>query len=229
MTRDAKLQALQEKIGYQFSDRSLLERAFTHKSRGDGQPGFAHNERLEWLGDRVLGLMAAERLFERQGRAEEGELTRQFNAVVSGKNCAEAARSIGMAELMVVSRGFSADAVAENDSILGDAFEALMAALWLDGGRPAVQGLFELAWEAGQQEPSGLHRNPKSALQEWAQKRGFPPPVYQVLERDGPDHAPRFVIEVKAGTHVATAEGSSKQNAERAAAQALLKQGGLRV
>ena len=71
MTRDAKLQALQEKIGYQFSDRSLLERAFTHKSRGDGQPGFAHNERLEWLGDRVLGLMAAERLFERQGRAEE--------------------------------------------------------------------------------------------------------------------------------------------------------------
>ena len=104
-----------------------------------------------------------------------------------------------------------------------------MAALWLDGGRPAVQGLFELAWVAGQQEPSGLHRNPKSALQEWAQKRGFPPPVYQVLERDGPDHAPRFVIEVKAGTHVATAEGSSKQNAERAAAQALLKQGGLRV
>ena len=228
MTRQAQLHALQDKLGYQFKDKALLERALTHKSRGDGQPGFMHNERLEWLGDRVLGLMAAERLFHLHGSAEEGELTRQFNAIVSGKNCAQAARELEMTHLVEVSRGLSADAVAESDSILGDAFEALMAALWLDGGRDAVEGLFERAWVIGQQ-PSGAPRNPKSALQEWAQKRGLATPLYTVLERDGPDHAPRFVVEVKAGAFVAQAQGSSKQNAERAAALALLKQGGLSV
>ncbi|GIU65862.1 ribonuclease 3 [Candidatus Phycosocius spiralis] len=222
------MRALQARLGYEFKDKALLERALTHKSRGDGQPGFMHNERLEWLGDRVLGLMAAERLFHMYARAEEGELTRQFNAIVSGKNCAQAARELDLTHLVEVSRGLSADAVAESDSILGDAFEALMAALWLDGGRHAVEGLFELVWVSGQ-TPSSGSRNPKSALQEWAQKRGLSTPFYKVVERDGPDHAPRFVVEVKLGTLVARAQGSSKQNAERAAALALLKQGGLGV
>jgi ribonuclease III len=228
MTRPARLAALQRQLGHEFADIKLLERALTHKSRGDGQRGFAHNERLEWLGDRVLGLLAAERLFSQNQGAEEGELTRRFNAIVSGKNCADAARELGIADVLVLSRGFSAEAVVENDSILGDAFEAIMAALWLDGGRAAAAALFEIVWTLGNSAREH-HPNPKSALQEWAQKRGLPAPQYVVLERDGPDHAPRFLVEVETGGKTAQAEGTSKQNAERAAASALLNQGGLHV
>ena len=228
MTRAARLIAFEGRLGYQFKDKALLERALTHKSRGDGQRGFAHNERLEWLGDRVLGLLAAERLFGENIGAEEGELTRRFNAIVSGKNCAEAARLLDVADVLNMSRGFSPEAVQENDSILGDAFEAIMAALWLDGGREAALNLFACAWDAGT-SPHDHHGNPKSTLQEWAQKKGLPSPVYKVLERDGPDHAPRFVIQVEAGGKIAQAEGSSKQNAERGAAIALLNKGGLHV
>jgi ribonuclease III len=226
MTRAASLDAFEDRLGYHFKDRALLERALTHKSRGDGQRGFAHNERLEWLGDRVLGLLAAERLFSENLGAEEGELTRRFNAIVSGKNCADAARTLDVAAVLNLSRGFSPEAVLENDSILGDAFEAIMAALWLDGGREAAVKLFVRAWDEGT-TLRDHHRNPKSALQEWAQKKGLPAPHYGVLERDGPDHAPRFVVQVIAGGKSAQAEGSSKQNAERAAAIALLTEGGL--
>jgi ribonuclease III len=166
MTRPTRLAALERQLGHVFADRKLLERALTHKSRGDGQRGYAHNERLEWLGDRVLGLLAAERLFNENLGAEEGELTRRFNAIVSGKNCADAARELDIADLLVVSRGFTVETVAENDSILGDAFEAIMAALWLDGGRAATAGLFEVVWTLGH-TLADHHRNPKSALQEW--------------------------------------------------------------
>jgi ribonuclease III len=228
MTRATRLQALETRLGQTFKDRALLERALTHKSRGDGQRGFAHNERLEWLGDRVLGLLAAERLFEQNKGADEGELTRRFNAIVSGKNCAVASRKLDIGDLLVVSKGFNAATVLENDSILGDAFEAIMAALYLDGGRAATHNLFELAWQAGS-ETRGAHPNPKSALQEWAQKRGFPSPNYEVLERDGPDHAPRFVVKVIVNGKSAIAEGSSKQNAEQSAANALLDEGKLNV
>jgi ribonuclease III len=223
MTRAARLSALEARLGYVFKDQSLLERALTHKSRGDGQRGFAHNERLEWLGDRVLGLLTAERLFEQNGDADEGELTRRFAAIVSGKNCADAARQIEVATALTLSRGFSVEAVQENDSILGDAFEAIMAALWLDGGRPATAGLFELVWEKGTQAREPIS-NPKSALQEWAQKKGLAPPAYIVLDRDGPDHAPLFVVEATVGGLTAQAQGSSKQSAEQAAAATLLMQ-----
>lgn len=228
MTRTQSLDAFEARLGYQFKDRALLERALTHKSRGDGQRGFAHNERLEWLGDRVLGLLAAEKLFRENIGAEEGELTRRFNAIVSGKNCADASRALEIAPVLNLSKGFSNDDVQENDSILGDAFEAVMAALWLEGGREAADHLFTIAWEVGTATPT-QHRNPKSALQEWAQKKGLIAPIYRVLERDGPDHAPRFVVQVDAGGKSAQAEGSSKQNAERAAAIALLVNGGLNV
>ncbi len=226
MTRKQSLDAFEERLGYQFKDRVLLERALTHKSRGDGQRGFAHNERLEWLGDRVLGLLAAEKLFSENQGAEEGELTRRFNAIVSGKNCADAARRLDIAALLNISKGFRQEDILDNDSILGDAFEAIMAALWLDGGRDGANHLFAIAWDVGNATPS-QHRNPKSALQEWAQKKGLPAPLYVVLERDGPDHAPRFVVEVQAAGKSAHAEGTSKQNAERAAAIALLNEGGL--
>jgi ribonuclease III len=232
MSRDAALDALQERLAYRFKDRALLERALTHKSRGDGQPGFAHNERLEWLGDRVLGLKTAERLFTLHGREEEGALTKRFNAIVSGDNCAKAARLLGLHELIVVSRGLSDAAVRDNDSILGDAFEALMAAIWIDAGpsdqHNAIAQLYEVVWAQGTAGVTTI-KNPKSALQEWAQKRGLSPPTYEVLERDGPDHAPRFNIRATVGGKSVTAWGQSKQSAEREAALALLTGGALNV
>jgi ribonuclease-3 len=135
---------------------------------------------------------------------------------------------LGLVELMAVSKSISRASLAGNDSILGDAVEALIAACWLDGGRTAVGGLVDLVWQTGRASEEVGHRDPKNALQEWAQKRGLPAPLYEVVSRDGPDHAPNFVIEVQVGPHRGRAEGSSKQNAERAAAQFLLKQGGLR-
>lgn len=228
MTREPLLRALEEKLGHRFEDRALLERALTHKSRGDGQRGFAHNERLEWLGDRVLGLLTAERLFGENSSAEEGELTQRFAAIVSGKNCADASRNLELSEVLTMSRGFSKQDIEENDTILGDAFEAVMAALWLDGGRAATAKLFEIVWNAGTTK-SQSHPNPKSALQEWIQKKGLPTPRYTVLSRLGPDHAPQFEVEVRAGDLKAVAQGTSKQSAEQSAAALLLQQGKIHV
>lgn len=224
LPRDAALDALQARIGHVFSDRALLERALTHKSHGDGQRGHSHNERLEWLGDRVLGLLAAERLYADAPAAAEGELTRRFHAIVAGDTCAAAARELGMDRLVHVARGPGGQDLAGNHTVLGDAFEALMAALWLDGGRPAAAGLFAVVWElAG--HPAYRHANPKNALQEWAQKRGLPAPVYRVVERDGPDHAPVFTIEAEVDGRTARASGASKQAAQTEAARMLLATG----
>lgn len=214
---------LQDRLGHRFADESLLRRALTHKSAGDGQPGFAHNERLEWLGDRVLGLLAARHLFEVHARAEEGELTRQFNAVVNGRNCAEAARALGIGDLVDVARSLQGDTARDNDSVLGDAYEAVMAALYLDGGLAAAEPLFRRALDAARDTSLG-GRNTKSALQEWAQKRGLTPPVYTVTARDGPDHAPRFQVAVEVAGRRAEAWGASKQAAEQEAALGLIRQ-----
>jgi ribonuclease III len=227
MTRAAQVAALQARLGHVFKDQALLMRALTHKSAGDGVRGFAHNERLEWLGDRVLGLLAAERLFRLDPKAEEGELTRRFNAVVNGRTCAQAARDLGVDTLMAVSKSVGGTAQGtRNESILGDAFEALLGALYLEGGLEAASIAFEAAWSLGL-SGQGRDRNPKSSLQEWAQKRGRPAPAYAVLRREGPDHAPLFEVEVRVAGRAATAEGGSKQEAEERAARTLLTSGAL--
>jgi ribonuclease III len=226
MSRAAQVAALQARLGHAFKDQALLMRALTHKSAGDGVRGFAHNERLEWLGDRVLGLLAAERLFRMEPKAEEGELTRRFNAVVNGRTCAQAARDLGIDALVAVSKSVGGANVTRNDSILGDAFEAVLGALYLEGGFEAAHGAFEAAWAVGV-GGDGRDKNPKSSLQEWAQKRGRPAPVYAVLRREGPDHAPLFEVEVRVAGRVAAAEGGSKQEAEERAARTLLGSGAL--
>lgn len=214
------LDAFEARLGYTFSDRSLLVRALSHKSAGDGQPGFAHNERMEWLGDRVLGLLAAQDLFAAHGRDDEGVLTRRFHNIVSGSNCAGAARLLGVQDVLVVSRSIPREAVTANDSMLGDAYEALMAALYLDGGIEAARPLYDLAVQASRDDVVG---NAKNRLQEHLQKRGDAIPVYRVVGREGPDHAPVFTVEVEAAGHTALAEGPSKQAAEQVAAARLLE------
>jgi ribonuclease III len=215
------LAAFEARLGHRFADRSLLARALTHKSAGDGQPGFVNNERMEWLGDRVLGLLAAQDLFAAHGRDDEGVLTRRFHNIVSGTNCADAARLLGLQDVLLVSKSLSRETVAANDSMLGDAYEALMAALYLDAGIEAARPLYDLAVQASRGEQADA--NAKNRLQEWVQKRGQSVPVYSVIDRQGPDHAPVFTVEVAAGGTRALAEGSSKQAAEQLAAARLLE------
>lgn len=221
------LDAFQDRLGYRFRDPGLLRHALTHKSAGDGMRGFAHNERLEWLGDRVLGLLCARDLYARFPEAEEGALTRRFNGIVSGAACAQTARRLGFEAVITVTRGIAPDQVRNNDSILGDTFEAVLAALWLDGGLEAAAILYAHTGQSGADPLDG--RNPKNALQEWAQKRGHAIPAYTVTGRDGPDHEPRFEVEVAAAGRTARASGSSRQSAEQEAARTLIRQESLDV
>lgn len=214
------LAAFEARLGFVFKDQSLLARALTHKSAGDGLPGFANNERMEWLGDRVLGLLAAQDLFMAHGRDDEGILTHRFHNIVSGSNCADAARLLGIHEVLLVSKGLSRETVKGNDSMLGDAYEAVMAAVYLDSGIEAARPLYDLAVKASRE---GVGGNAKNQLQEYLQKRGQGIPLYRVIGRSGPDHAPIFSVEVEAAGHKAVAEGSSKQAAEQSAAARLLE------
>lgn len=212
------LAQFEQEIGYKFKNKENLQLALIHKSAGEGMAGFKSNERLEWLGDRVLGLMSARFIYTNYPSIEEGGLTRLFNNVVNGTNCAEAARKIGLDKYMHVSK--SIENVHGNDNVLGDAYEALIGAIYLDGGMDACQKLIDLAIECAKTGGNSA-KNYKSALQEWAQKRKFPSPAYEIISREGPDHAPNFLIKVCVDGKCAEANGSSKQAAEQIAAQIL--------
>jgi ribonuclease-3 len=220
---------LERKLGHRFSDRELLERALTHSSVGEGAKQVRDYERLEFLGDRVLGLLAAERLIELYPNAPEGELSPRLQALVNRDACARAARRMGVGPALRLSPGESKSGGREKDTILGDACEALIAAVYIEGGLEPVRAFFREFWAP---EFAAVDRprvkDAKSALQEWAQGRGRPLPVYAVLSREGPDHAPLFTVEVRVeGSAPISAEGKSRQEAEKAAATAMLKREGL--
>lgn len=221
--------ALERRLGHAFGDPALLQRALTHASVGEGGKTVPDNERLEFLGDRVLGLLVAERLCADDPEAPEGVLSRRLHALVDRDSCARVARRLGVGPALRLSPGETRTGGRDKDGILADACEALMAAVYLDGGLDAARAMFERAWAeelAGEgRSPGG---NPKSCLQEWAQGQGRPLPVYRVVRREGPDHAPRFVVEVSVeGLAPATAQGRSRQEAEKAAATAMLSREGL--
>jgi len=221
---------LEARIGYVFTDKSLIERALTHGSFAEGRKPILTYERLEFLGDRVLGLMTAEALFKLFGKAEEGALAPRLNSMVRKETCADVARAVDLGAALRIGRSEEKGGGRNKTSILGDACESLMAAIYLDGGRPAVQIFFDHHWgpriEALKAKPS----DGKSALQEWAAKAGHGVPRYQLTERSGPDHRPIFTVQVTV-TPLAPAvgEGGSKQAAERAAAEELLKREGQHV
>ncbi|MBB4631146.1 ribonuclease III [Sphingosinicella soli] len=204
-------------LGHEFADPKLLESALTH---GGGRK--RNYERLEFLGDRVLGCVVAAWLYHRFDETE-GELARRFAALVDKGTCAEVARAIGVPAIIRMEPAARQAGVHRSDNVLGDICEALIGALYVDGGLPVAEAFIRAQWAAHVDRRSTAPRDPKSALQEWAQGQRLPIPVYEVVERSGPDHAPSFRVRVTVrGYAPADADGSSKQEAEKQAAIALL-------
>jgi ribonuclease-3 len=216
--------ALQARLGHQFADPALLQEALTHGSAvGRAQRGVRTNERLEFLGDRVLGLVVAELLVRRFPDEPEGGLTPRFHALVTGPALAEMADEIGLGEALILSAS-EAGSGRRRPAILADAFEALLGALYLEGGLELAGGLVRRLVGPRLDGLRQVPREPKSTLQEWAQARALPLPVYTVVSREGPAHAPAFEIEVALeGCPPARASGPSKRQAEQAAAEAMLR------
>jgi ribonuclease-3 len=223
-SRAAAIADLEQRIGHSFIDRDLLERALTHASVGDGARAVSHYERLEFLGDRVLNLLAAETLMDQDAEAREGEMSRRLAALVNYQACARVARAIGLPPALRFSASASKVGARDLDSVLGDACEALIGAIYLDAGLATAGDFFRRFWA---EELLGLDealvRDPKTRLQEWAQGRGLALPAYRLVGREGPDHAPSFTVEAFIqGFDPERAQGRSKQEAEKAAALAML-------
>ena len=211
---------VRDKLGHKPKDLGLFERALTHSSLGRDS-----YERLEFLGDRVLGLVVGRWLYERFADEPEGQLSRRYNALVARETCAEIGRELGLPGLIRLGKQARDDGASDSGNVVGDVVEALIGALLLDGGLGAADAFIRRAWAPHLDRQSGAPIHAKSALQELAAARRLATPVYEIVARSGAQHAPRFTIRVairNAGE--ATAEGSSKQEAETAAAAALLEQ-----
>lgn len=219
-----KLTALERRIGYSFNDKALALLALTHASYGDGRRKREDNERLEFLGDRVLGLMTAHKLFE-MTPGNEGTLARKLNALVRKETCAAIAVEIGLGEALMMSPSEERQGGRDKPSILGDSCEALIAALYIDGGMSAAWAFYNEFWvDEIEKVTQKSMKDPKTELQERASASGGGIPIYTVLERSGPDHRPLFVIEVSCeAIGSAQGTGKSKKTAERYAARHLLE------
>ena len=215
------LRDLSQRLGHEFRDPSVLVRALTHGSRASGE---GDNQRLEFLGDRVLGLVMAEALLAADPKADEGRIAPRFNALVRRETCAEVARAIDLGAGLKLGRSEMIGGGRKKEALLADAMEAVIAAVYLDGGLEAARQMVLRLWGDRIAAAPEDARDAKSALQEWAQGRGLAPPSYDLISREGPDHAPRFVIEARLSTgELERAEGATKRVAEHAAAAALLK------
>ena len=221
MKLSADLLAFSGRIGHQFRQPDLLVRAVTHASISSmTRPD---NQRLEFLGDRVLGLAMAEALLRADSAASEGQLAPRYNALVRKETCADVAREIGLGDVLKLGRSEMMSGGRRKDALLGDALEAVIAAVYMDAGFEAAQAVVLGLWGdriAGVEADS---RDAKTALQEWAQARGLPPPVYIEQGRTGPDHQPVFTVEVRLENGaVERAAAGTKRQAEQAAAKTLL-------
>ena len=216
------MREFEDRLGYTFKNPDLLKRALTHASATT----IASNERLEFFGDRVLGLVIADKLYALYPGDPEGTLALKLNALVRSEACARAAEKVGMGEFLILANSESLSGGRRKSAILAGACEAVIAALYLDGGFDVARSFIEKNWEEQFESLSHDMRDAKTALQEWAQaKKGGSAPTYTLVKREGPDHAPRFVVEVSAaGQKSATGEGGSKREAEQAAARAMLAQ-----
>ena len=223
MKLSAALHAFQTRIGHDFSQPDLLIRALTHASFAT--PQRPDNQRLEFLGDRVLGLVMAEALLEADSAAPEGMLAPRYNALVRKETCAEIARAIGLGEVLRLGRSEMLSGGRRKQALLGDAMEAVIAAVYLDGGLDAANAMIRRLWGDRIHAVAEDARDAKTALQEWAQARGLEPPSYLDTDREGPDHAPLFTITAQLATgESASAQAKSKREAQQAAARALLDQ-----
>ncbi len=228
MLRPRKFKELETKLGYKFKNPNLLERALTHASVRGGKVARSDNERLEFIGDRVLGLAIAEALNKQYPEANEGELARRYNRLVRGEACAKVARNIGLGAHLILSDSEADSGGRNKTTILADAAEALLGAVFIDGGFEKARAVVNKLWQDQSEPVPEVAVDAKSALQEWAQGQGLALPKYTVVSRKGPDHAPRFTAEVLiAGRAPAQGEGASKRIAEQAAASALLSREGV--
>lgn len=220
---DKPLDALAETINYRFKDLGLLQLALTHSSASPE----LDNERLEFLGDRVLGLVIADKLVKHYPDKAEGGLARRLNALVRKETCADVARQIGLGPSLIMDEAEARSGGREKDAILGDACEALIAAIYLDGGFEAAAKFINRYWSERIEAVEAVGRDPKTALQEWAHKVHGVTPIYEIVERRGPDHAPHFKVSVHVGTVMpAEGEGPSKRKAEQSAARVMLAREG---
>jgi len=218
----ADIQAFQARLGHSFAQPALLLRALTHASIAT--PARPDNQRLEFLGDRVLGLVLAETLLAADTAATEGQLAPRFNALVRKETCADVARQIGLGEVLKLGRSEMMTGGRRKEALLGDAMEAVIAAVYQDAGFGAARALVLRLWGARVDLVADDARDAKTSLQEWAQARGLPPPDYVEVARQGPDHAPLFTIEARLATGQAeVAQAGAKRAAEQAAAKALLE------
>jgi ribonuclease-3 len=210
-------------LGHEFKHPDLLQEALRHRSAAQGR-GRAHasNERLEFIGDRVLGLTMAEWLAERFPHEQEGDLGRRLAYLVSQPVLAGVAEAMGLAAALSVSPGEAKAGVAKRATVLADALEAALGALYLDGGLDVARDFVRRSWNDAMIEQTDPPKDAKTALQEWAQKRGKDLPVYEVTGRSGPPHAPEFTVMVTVGATGASGTGGSKRAAEQLAAEALL-------
>lgn len=221
MKLSAELKAFEGRIEHRFEDPELLVRAVTHSSKSS--PTRQDNQRLEFLGDRVLGLVMSEALLERDRAASEGLLAPRFNALVRKEACADVAKEIDLGAVLKLGRSEMMSGGRRKQALLGDAMEAVIAAVYLDAGFEAAKALVLRLWGNRVDTVESDARDPKTALQEWAQARKQTPPSYTEVSRSGPDHAPVFTIKVtlqSGETEEATA--ASKRLAQQAAAKTLL-------
>ncbi|MBO6866296.1 MAG: ribonuclease III [Thalassococcus sp.] len=222
MKRSAEISALEGRIGYEFKQVQLLQRALIHSSMSG--PNREDNQRLEFLGDRVLGLVMAEALLDKDNKATEGQLAPRFNALVRKETCADVAREFEFGEALKLGRSERLSGGRRKMALLGDAMEAVIAAVYMDGGFSEAKSLVLRLWGKRIDAVEEDARDPKTSLQEWAQARRMPPPAYVEVSRSGPDHQPVFTIEARLENgETCQATAGSKRLAEQAAAKALLE------
>lgn len=222
MKLSADIRDFQKRLGHQFERPDLLVRALTHTSiASTTRPS---NQRLEFLGDRVLNLVIAEALFKADRNADEGKLAPRYNALVRKETCADVARQIDLGLVLKLGRGEMSTGGRRKDALLGDAMEAVIAAIYLDAGYDIARTVVQDLWGQRIDKAEDQARDAKTALQEWAQARGQQPPTYTERARSGPDHAPVFTIAVHLDSgEEAQAQAGSKRQAEQVAAASLLQ------
>jgi len=222
--------ALEKTVGYRFADRELLERSLTHISAVPGGNRANSYQRLEFLGDHVLGLIISDMLYRAFAKADEGELSRRLAELVRRESCADVARAIELGAALRLGASEANAGGRQRTAILADVCEALVGAVYLDGGYDQAAKLVERLWGERMRAPVRPLRDPKTMLQEWAQARGLPTPSYREVERTGPHHDPEFRVAVALpNREPAEGLGRSKRSAEQAAAAAMLKREGVRA
>ena len=222
MKKSEAIRSFEQRLGYEFSNLTLLVEALTHSSIASDFR--KDNQRLEFLGDRVLGLVMAEALLEIDQTAPEGTLAPRFNALVRKETCAEVARQIELGGVLKIGRSEMLSGGRRKDALLGDGMEAVIAAIYKDSGFEIAKTIIIKLWGDRIKNVKVDARDPKTMLQEWAQARGQNPPTYEVISRSGPDHAPDFLVKViLASGETSEAMAGSKRQAEQMAAKALLQ------